>query len=256
MQRLLIGLTAGVAVTVVVSCGGAFAATSEPTGEQINSAPCIAALTAGDDDAIIATCAALIGNDKAPKPERIRAAIARGAAFERKGDIDHAIADDDVALRLDPKLVDVLTARGALYRKKGDRVHALSDFGNAFKIDPNNVGAKANYKALSLEIERIGALMAVNKRPSFNCTTTKRPVEKAICASPALVTLDREINAVNTRVVSEAGAKDPRASRALQREQDDFVARRDAEFGQPGYDLSKVMRDRLDHLLALLPQPS
>jgi len=256
MKRRLIALTASFAIAIVVSCGSASAATSEPTGEQINSAPCIAALTAGDEDAIIAVCASLIGNDKALKPERVRAAIARGAAFERKGDIDHAIADYDIALRLDPKLVDVLTARGALYRKKGDRVHALSDFGNAFKIDPNNAGARANYKALSLEIERIGALMAVNKRPSFNCATAKRQVEKAICASPALVTLDREINAVNTRVVSEAGAKDPRVSRTLQREQDDFVARREAEFGRPGYDLSKVMRDRLDHLLALLPQPS
>jgi tetratricopeptide (TPR) repeat protein len=240
------------AVLLAAAPHASFAATSEPTGEQIDSAPCTAALAADDDDRVIAACAALIGNDKAPRPDRIKAAIARAMAYERKGDIDHAISDDDIALRLEPALVDVLNARGELYRRKGDRVHALSDFGNAFKIDPNHAAAKANYKALSLEIERIGAMMALNKRPSVNCAMTKRPAEKAICANPELVTLDREINAVNSKVVSEAGAKDPRAGRALQREQDDFVARRDADFGQSGYDLQRLMRDRLDRLMLLV----
>jgi tetratricopeptide (TPR) repeat protein len=230
----------------------ASAATVEPTDEQIDSAPCMAALSAGDDDRIIASCAALIGNDKAPKLDRIKAAIARASAYDRKGEIDRAIGDDDIALRLDPVQADVLNARGELYRRKGDRVRALSDFGNAVKIDPNHAAAKASYKALSLEIERIGAMMALNKRPGINCAATKRPVEKAICATPELTTLDREINAVNTKVVTEAGAKDPRAGRALQREQDDFIARRDAEFGQVGYDLLKAMRERLDHLMALV----
>lgn len=230
----------------------ALAAPVEPTGEQIDSAPCMAALTANDDDRIIASCAALIGNDKAPKADRVKAAIARASAWDRKGDIDRAIGDDDIALRLDPAMADVLNARGELYRRKGDRVHALADFGTAVKLVPNHAAAKANYKSLSLEIERIGAMMSVNKRPSINCATTKRPVEKAICANPELATLDREINAVNAKVVSEAGAKDPRMGRALQREQDEFVARRDAEFGQAGYDLQRVMRERLDHLLALV----
>jgi tetratricopeptide (TPR) repeat protein len=242
---------AGIAAAGVAS-HAAFAAASEATEEQIDSAPCLAALSAGDDEKIIAACNALIGNDKAPKADRVKAAIARASAFDRKGDIDRAIADDDIALRLEPALADVLNARGELYRRKGDRVRALSDFGNAVKIDPHHAAAKASYKALSLEIERIGALMAVNKRPGVNCATTKRPVEKTICGNPELATLDREINAVNTKVVSEAGAKDPRAGRALQREQDDFAARRDAEFGQTGYDLLKVMRERLDHLLSLV----
>ena len=111
----------------------ASAAPVEPTGEQIDSAPCMTALTAGDDDRIIASCAALIGNDKAPRADRIRAAIARATAYDRKGDVDRAIGDDDTALRLDPTLTDVFNARGELYRRKGDRVHALADFGTAFK---------------------------------------------------------------------------------------------------------------------------
>jgi tetratricopeptide (TPR) repeat protein len=231
----------------------ATAATGEPTDEQIGSAPCLAAVTAGDDEKVIAVCVTLIGNDKAPKADRVKALIARAAAYERKGEIDRAIGDDDIALRLDPTLADVFNARGELFRRKGDRVHALADFAAAVKLNPNHAAARASYKSLSLEVERIGALMAVNNRPSFNCAAARRAVEKAICANPELANLDREINAVNTRVVREAGQNNPRAGRAMQREQDDFLARRNAEFGRPGFDLQKTMRERLDYLLAVRP---
>jgi len=252
MRCLLTVLAAGLAVACAVVPDRAFGATVEPTDEQIDSAPCMAALTAADDDKIIASCAALIGNDKAPRADRIKAAIARAAAYDRKAEIDRAIGDDDTALRLDPTLADVLNSRGELYRRKGDRVRALSDFGTAVKLNPNHEAARANYKSLSLEIERIGALMAVNNKPSFNCATARRPVEKAICANPELANLDREINAVNTRVVREAGQGNPSAGRAMQREQDDFLARRDTEFGRSDLDLQKMMRGRLDHLMAIV----
>ena len=71
-------------------------------------------------------------------------------------------------------------------------------------------------------------------------------MEKAICANPELADLDREINAMNAKVVREATGDNARAGRALQREQDDFVARRNAAFGQPGYDLRRAMKERLD----------
>jgi hypothetical protein len=37
----------------------------------------------------------------------------------------------------------------------------------------------------------------------------------------------------------------------LRHEQDDYLARRNAGFGRPGFDLPKAMRERLDHLLAI-----
>jgi tetratricopeptide (TPR) repeat protein len=249
MRRFLTLLMACIVMAGVTPTGVAFAAPVEPTGEQIDAAPCLTAITAGDDEKIIASCGALIGNDKAPKADRVKAAVARAAAYDRKGEIDRAIGDDDIALRLDPTQAELFNARGELFRRKGDRVHALSDFGTAFKLDPNNGVARANYKSLSLEIERIGAMMAVNNRPSFNCANARRPVEKAICGNPELANLDREINAVNTKAVREAGQGNPRAGRAMQREQDEFLARRNAEFGKPDFDLQKMMRERLDHLL-------
>ena len=247
MRQILTALMAGLAVGCMVLPDSVLAATGEPTGEQIDSAPCMAALTAGDDEKIIAACDALVGNDKALRPDRIKALIARGAVYERKGDVERAIGDYDTALRLDPTLADIFNARGDLYRKKGDRVHALADFGAALKLNPNHPAARESYKALALEAERLGALIAVNDKPSFNCAKARRPVEKAICANPELANLDREINAVNTKVVRLAG-KD---GRAMQREQDDFIARRNAAFGRADYDLQAAMRERLDHLLAL-----
>ena len=89
--------------------------------------------------------------------------------------------------------------------------------------------------------------MAVAGKPSFDCPTARRPVEKAICANPELADLDRQITAVNGKVVRAAQSLHER--QALTREHDEFLARRNAEFGKPGYDLKQVMRDRLQHLL-------
>src|SRR5262249_11635845 len=123
---------------------------------------------------------------------------------------------------------------------------ALADFGAAIKLSPDHPAARGNYKRLAQELERIGALMAVAGKPSFNCAAARRPVEKAICASPDLANLDRQINAVNVRVLREA--QPPRERQAIRREQDAFLARRNAGFGQPGYDLKKVMSERLQRL--------
>ncbi len=231
----------------------AFATGSEPAASdlQVDTAPCVAAAAAGDADRIIDSCGALIGNEKTPRADRIKALVARAGAYERKDQIDRAIGDDDTVLRLDPTLADVFNSRGELWRRKGDRPRALADFGAALKLNPNHLAARGNYKSLAQELERLGALMAVNNKPSFNCATARHPVEKAICANPDLANLDREINAVNTKVVREATSDSPGAGRALQREQDDFIARRNASFGRPDYDLQKAMRERLDHLRAV-----
>jgi len=231
--------------------GGYATSTEAVTDPQIDPAPCAAAGAANDADKIIAICGALIGNEKTLKADRIKALIARAGAYDRKDQIDRAIGDYDTVLRLDPTLSDIFNARGELWRKKGDRPHALQDFGAAIKLNPDHPTARGNYKSLAQELERLGALMAVHNKPSFNCATARRPVEKAICASPELANLDRQINAVNTKVVHEAASDSPRASRALQHAQDEFMARRNAGFGRPDYDLHKAMKERLDHLLAI-----
>src|SRR6202000_1387094 len=102
---------------------------------------------------------------------RFRGLIAGAGADRRKEMIDPAIGDYTTALRLDPTLIDIYNARGELWREKDDRPDAVRDFGTALKLDPNNAVAKANYKALAQELERIGAQMALGGQPSLGCTT-------------------------------------------------------------------------------------
>jgi tetratricopeptide (TPR) repeat protein len=145
---------------------GAFATGTEPsTDPQADPAPCVAAATANDADRIIAICGALVDNEKALKADRIRALIARGRAWDRKEMIERAIGDYDTALRLDPTLADIFNIRGELRRRKGDRPRALADFGAAIKLNPQHEAARANYKSLAQELERLGAQMAIKNKP-------------------------------------------------------------------------------------------
>jgi tetratricopeptide (TPR) repeat protein len=237
----------GACVLWAVLAPSAWATGTEPAKDlRIDPAPCVAAAAANDDDRTVSLCGALIDNEKTDKADRIKALIARGSAYGRHDTIDRAIGDYSVALQLDPALADILNARGELWRKKGDRPKALADFGAAIKLNPNHLGAKANYKSLAQELERLGALKAVAGKPSFNCATARRAVERAICANPELADLDREINAAHVRVINEA--QSPRETRGLQREQDQFIVRRNASFGRPGYDLQKAMKQRLQDI--------
>jgi len=236
-----------IALALSALADAAFATSAETAKDfNVDPAPCLAAAAANDDDKIVPLCSTLIDNEKTAKPDRIKALTARAATFERKEMYDSAIADYDAVLRLDPALADIYNARGELWRRKGDRPKAVADFGAALKLNPDHPAAKANHRSLALELERVGALKAVEGKPSFNCATARRAVEKAICASPDLANLDREIYGAFVRVMREA--RDPRDIRLVQRRQDEFVARRNAQFGKPGYDLQKAMRERLQQI--------
>lgn len=235
----------GAVLLGVLPLGAVHAATGgEPAAvTQVDIAPCLAAAGADDMDKAVSACAAVIDNEKTAKADLIKALVARGALYGRHDQIDRAIADESRALLLDPTLADVFNARGELWLRKGDKPRAVQDFGAALRIDPNHEKAKANHRAMAREIERIGAQMAVAGKPSFNCARATRAVEKAICANRELADLDREIFAANARVLHES--RTAGEARGFQREQDDFIARRNAGFGRPGYDLKKAMQERL-----------
>jgi tetratricopeptide (TPR) repeat protein len=251
MRRFMVMMASAVVASVWRAAlpGAAFAAISEPTSDpKIDPAPCFTAAAAeADPDQIIASCGQVIDHEKTLVPDRLRALLARAGAYVRKQQDDRAIADYDIALKLDPTLADIFNARGELWRKKGDRPRALADFGAAIKLNPQHAAARANYKLLAWEVERLGAQLAVNNKPSFSCARAKRPVEKAICVDPALANLDREIDSANALMIHAAG-RDTDRGRELQRQHDAFLATRNASFGRPGYDLQKAMQTRLQQL--------
>jgi tetratricopeptide (TPR) repeat protein len=136
-----------------------------PAVPHVDPAPCVAAAVADDAEAIIAVCGPLIDNEKTGRADRLKALIARGRAYAAKDQPDRAIADYDIALRLDPTLADIFNARGELRRGKGDFPRAIADFAAAIKLNPQHAAARANHKALAQELERLGAQMAIKNRP-------------------------------------------------------------------------------------------
>lgn len=231
----------------MMSIHGAGATGAEPAKDlRIDPAPCLAASLAQDHDRTVSVCSALIDNAKTEKADRIKALIARAGAYERKAMIDRAIADYDGALRLNSAQADVHNARGELLRKKGDLPKAVADFAAAIKLNPAHAAARANHRALAQEAERQGVLKAVAGKPSFNCATARRKVEKAICANPELADLDREVQASYQRAAAEKMTA--QQARQLRHEQQEYIARRNREYGRPGFDLKKAMRDRLQKI--------
>jgi tetratricopeptide (TPR) repeat protein len=170
MRLCFTTLVRNVAVAVLMCAASphsAAATGTEPsTDPRADPAPCLAASAADDADRIILICGALVDNEKTLKADRIKALIARAGAYDRKDMIDRAIGDYDTALRLDPTLADIFNARGELWRRKGDRPRALQDFAAAIKLNPQHEAARANHKSLALELERLGAQMAIKNRSS------------------------------------------------------------------------------------------
>jgi tetratricopeptide (TPR) repeat protein len=165
---------AALASTVLPLSAGATGA--EPTTDpKVDPAPCQAAAAAKDDDKIVAICGVLIDSEKTLKIDRAKALVARGGAYDRKDQIDRAIGDYDTALRLDPSLADIFNARGELWYRKGDRPHALADFAAALKLNPQHEAARANYKSLALELERLGAQMAIKDKPNPKSGAPSKP---------------------------------------------------------------------------------
>jgi tetratricopeptide (TPR) repeat protein len=155
MRRYFVAISSGAALAIIASvpavtfaegfsqgkAAGRPAATSSEVA--IDPLPCLAAIAADDDDTLISRCDSLIGNEKNAQPDRIRAVLARAAAYDRKQQYDRAIADYDTALQLDPAQADTFNHRGEVWRKKGDRPHALADFGAAIRLNPEHSTAGA-----------------------------------------------------------------------------------------------------------------
>jgi len=84
-------------------------------------------------------------------------------------DYDHAIADFNQALKLDPNHVQSYNNRGQIYFNKKDYDRAIADFNQAIKLDPNDTDTYYNrglaYKnkgSLDLAVQDFNKVLELN----------------------------------------------------------------------------------------------
>ena len=87
----------------------------------------------------IATSPAARESSRMPHEEsamRGAAYVARGLAWQKKGDDDRALADFNGAISVNPKDALAYNNRGMLWRERGESDRAIADFTAAIAIDP------------------------------------------------------------------------------------------------------------------------
>ena len=68
--------------------------------------------------------------------------------FETKGDIEHALAEHNIAIALNPSMFDSLYNRGVLMERCGELDKAMLDYQAAIKVNPNLAVAHLNMGSL------------------------------------------------------------------------------------------------------------
>lgn len=66
---------------------------------------------------------------------------ARGSWKQKKGELDGALADYSISIRLEPANVESYDYRADVYQQQGDLDHALEDYNHSSRIDPTYAAA-------------------------------------------------------------------------------------------------------------------
>src|SRR4029077_216216 len=85
-------------------------------------------------DIVIYGCSAVISSGASNSQNLAVAFNNRGLAFRARGDIAHALADYDEAVRLDPGYAGVFNNRGVTLHDKGELDRALADYNEAIRL--------------------------------------------------------------------------------------------------------------------------
>ncbi len=89
----------------------------------------------------IAACSRMINGGKFKDKALASIYRARASWKEKKGDLDAALADYGISIRIEPANVESYDYRADVYQDKGDLDAALEDYNRATKIDPTYAAA-------------------------------------------------------------------------------------------------------------------
>ncbi|MGY8664721.1 tetratricopeptide repeat protein [Bradyrhizobium sp. UFLA05-109] len=122
----------GAAVMLVVATLPALAATDTASDWK-----CTAITEVPIDERIVA-CTSVLESGKYGQQGAIRAHFNRAAAYNKKREFAHAIADYDELIRLYPRNMYAYYSRAYSYHQLGEFDRAIADYGEAIRLNPKN----------------------------------------------------------------------------------------------------------------------
>lgn len=142
----------------------------------------------------------------------------RGAAFADKQQYDHAIADYNKAIELNPKYATAYYNRAVAHAKKKNFKRALADFSKAIELNPQYTAAQEGRRQVLDELRRAEQPAHAAKktvetvRPAL--PDEKKPVE-IIQASASVEKQSDEVGPLPQDDVAPAGSSSPAVTPAI-----------------------------------------
>ena len=89
----------------------------------------------------LAACSRMIGSKRYKDKALASIYRARGSWKQKKGELDAALADYAMSIRIEPDNVESYDYRADVYQQKGELDAALADYDHALRIDPTYAAA-------------------------------------------------------------------------------------------------------------------
>ena len=96
------------------------------------------------DDLAVTGCSRAINSHQYTGRSLARHYARRGGAYQAQGDLDHAMADFNKSIRVDPTYPSAYNNRGIAWYRRGDLNRAIADYDQAIRLDPKYEYAYAN----------------------------------------------------------------------------------------------------------------
>ena len=96
------------------------------------------------DDLAVAGCSRAIDSHQYTGRSLARLYARRGGAYQAQGDLDHAMADFNESMRVDPTYPSAYNNRGITWYRRGDFDRAIADYDQAIRLDPKYGHAYVN----------------------------------------------------------------------------------------------------------------